>query len=186
MKARRQFLLRITQMLSVAALLAVFTAQAQVSPATDFQAHVVRERDDPKLEQFFRKYVLSGAHWASHSITWYYSPANQPLSFATLDVITLVQTAMERWSKICDISFVYGGQSTANPNTFDRSNVVGWDGAISSSGYTVGGPTLVARCWMQTSFSTRTIRTSPLHCPTSPLMKLGICWVFRTVTCRTP
>lgn len=84
-------------------------------------------------------YVLGASQerWSGGVIRWYYNPAQQPSNLSTADVLDAINTAVARWSGMCNLSFSYMGTTSATPNvrstweTIDRVSVFGW-GALTA------------------------------------------------------
>lgn len=76
--------------------------------------------------------------WANATINWYYNPAGQPSNFSTSTVLSMIQTAIAKWEKVCSIKWVYQGTTTKSQTTHgDNYPVIGWGNASGVFGYTV-------------------------------------------------
>jgi len=118
---------------------------------TDF--HVVANSGDSQ------KYLTYGWNgWASKTVRWRYNDANRPAAASATSAafLTSMRAAMDKWSAVCAVTFVYDGETTngaslANGGTRDAVNAVTWgtlDGGVASLTYvgasssTSGTPTL--------------------------------------------
>lgn len=107
------------------ALLAVCAASAH---AQDFS------RSAEPSDRARAAYVLGASQerWSGGAIQWYYNPAQQPSNLTTSDVLSAINTAVARWSGMCNLTFTYMGLTSATPNvrstweTIDRLSVFGW------------------------------------------------------------
>lgn len=112
-------------MKSLLLLVSVLSLPALAQDFSRSSAH--DEREHPS-------YVLGAAQerWTGGQIAWYYNPANQPANLSTTDVLAAIDTAIARWTGMCNLSFTYQGTTTATPNvrstasTVDRISVFGW------------------------------------------------------------
>jgi Matrixin len=72
--------------------------------------------------------------WPSaNAINWRYNDSGRPSGIvaSSQDALTLINTAMTRWTSQCGVRFNYLGTSSAAPglatnSTFDSTNVIGW------------------------------------------------------------
>ena len=79
-------------------------------------------------------YVLGSAqeHWSGGVIRWYYNPAQQPSNLSAAEVLSSIDTALARWSGMCNLTFTYMGITSAIPDvrstwqTIDNMSVFGW------------------------------------------------------------
>jgi hypothetical protein len=86
----------------------------------------------------FRFMFGEPSRWPSSRIPWRYNHANAPSGFASDAAATVAQirTALDTWTAVCGIRYVYEGETTVAPNTTvahpsfgpqpDYVNVVGW------------------------------------------------------------
>jgi hypothetical protein len=128
---------RLLRVLAVAGL-GCHAAHAQVDPALsvqDFERSAVSD-GNAGTGKPIGKYVLSGERWATSQVIWHYNPAGQPSFFTTGATVQAIQSAMDKWSDVCNITFTYGGTTSAAPRNYDNVNAVGWDGGIGSAGLT--------------------------------------------------
>ncbi len=93
---------------------------------TDF--HVIQRASDT---QKFLTYGWSG--WSNKTVNWRYNDANRPIAAsASADaMVASVRAAMNKWSAVCAVNFVYGGAtsngaSLATSGTLDAINTVTW------------------------------------------------------------
>lgn len=81
------------------------------------------------------KYITFGYRgFAGGIVHWRYDDTNRSASIApsAASAISTIQTAMNSWSSVCNVSFFYDGTSTAGPSrappssASDGVNVIGW------------------------------------------------------------
>ena len=85
--------------------------------------------DEPK---FIRYTETTG--WPGGIVHWRYNDSGRPGSIvaSSAAALAVIQTAMAKWTAVCNVTFIYDGTSTATPTlvnpspTFDGVNVVGW------------------------------------------------------------
>ncbi len=143
--------------LATVALAAAFATSAMNASAitadyrTDF--HVVPATGD---SQKFLTYGWNG--WANKTVRWRYNDANRPAaaSPSSTAMLASMRAAMDKWSAVCSVSFVYDGETTngaslATGSTRDAVNAITWDTLasgvaaltyVASSSATAGSPTL--------------------------------------------
>lgn len=143
--------------ISLIAVTAAFAASAMNAAAitadyrTDF--HVVPATSD---SQKFLTYDWNG--WASKTVRWRYNDADRPAaaSASSTAMLSSVRAAMDKWSAVCAVSFVYDGEtangaSLATSSTRDAVNAITWGTLasgvaaltyVASSSATAGSPTL--------------------------------------------
>ena len=80
-----------------------------------------------------QKYLTFGWNgWSGHTVHWRYNDANRPSNIVASSSATVdrLQTAMGKWSSVCNVQFVYDGTTTAAPSlasgTRDGVNVIAW------------------------------------------------------------
>ena len=117
---------------AIAVIAAAFATSAMNASAitadyrTDF--HVVKDTGNSL------KYLTYGWNgWADKTVHWRYNDANRPAaaSASATAMLTSVRTAMDKWSAVCAITFVYDGETTngaslANSGTHDAINAITW------------------------------------------------------------
>ena len=94
-----------------------------------------------------QKYLTFGWNgWSGHTVHWRYNDANRPSTIVPKSsaAVDRLQTAMGKWSAVCNVQFVYDGTTTTAPSltsgTRDGVNVIAW-GALSgnTTGITYAG-----------------------------------------------
>ena len=112
--------------------------------ANDF--HIIL-RSDSAVADDAQKYLTFGWNgWSGRTMRWRYNDAGRPASIAdsASAAVGRIQSAMGRWSAVCNIQFVYDGTTTSAAslasNTRDGTNVIAW-GALSgnTTGITYAG-----------------------------------------------
>ncbi len=95
--------------------------------ADDF--HVIL-LNNPLDSQKYLTYGWNG--WSGHTIRWRYNDANRPSNIvaSTSAAVDRLQTAMGKWSTVCNVQFVYDG-TTSNAASLaagsrDGVNVIAW------------------------------------------------------------
>jgi len=87
-------------------------------------------------EPVVAKYQLmspTGARHPNGIMRWYYNDASRPSGITQSDAISRIQSAMAKWSAVCNITFQYQGTTTTgfsmqqSPPAYDGIDVVGWD-----------------------------------------------------------
>lgn len=80
-----------------------------------------------------QKYLTLGWNgWSTRTVHWRYNDTNRPSSIvASSDsAVDRLQTAMAKWSAVCNVKFVYDGTTTSAPSlatgSRDGVNVVAW------------------------------------------------------------
>jgi hypothetical protein len=109
--------------------------------ATDFIVLVHGELPD------HQKYLTFGWNgWANSTLRWRYNDSNRPAGLlASADAaVARIQSAMAKWSAVCNVRFAYDGATTVTPSlpagTRDGLNVIAW-GALAgnTTGITYAG-----------------------------------------------
>ncbi|WP_238945271.1 choice-of-anchor D domain-containing protein [Allofranklinella schreckenbergeri] len=65
-------------------------------------------------------------------VEWYYNDANRPVGYASADeAIAALQSGMQQWQTVCNITFLYKGQTSDLPGIAlgtgsDGRNTIGW------------------------------------------------------------
>ena len=99
----------------------------QASEVNDF--HVIRF-NNPLDSHKFLSFGWNG--WSGRTVRWRYNDANRPANIVASSSATVarVQTAMGKWSAVCNVQFVYDGTTTnaasLATNTRDGVNVIAW------------------------------------------------------------
>ena len=92
----------------------------------------------------YRKYLTFGdLGWASGLVQWRYDDTNRPAGLAVDANVAIakIQTAMNKWSVVCNVQFSYLGVTSLGPSlapptqNLDSANVIGWR-AMGFSGIT--------------------------------------------------
>jgi hypothetical protein len=124
--------------LSFFVLVAAFAAEASTAPDFEFLRVPKSAADAARPASKYRFMYGVPARW-SGPIRWRYNHANAPSPFDSDAAGTLskVSAALESWTQVCGVSFVYEGETTIAPNTRvthpqfgeqpDDVNVVGWN-----------------------------------------------------------
>lgn len=102
-------------------------AQPTVTPLGDGG---IRTFDGP-----VEKYILfnppTGISHAGGVMNWYYNDANRPAPVSKAATLSQIQASQAKWSAVCNISFVYKGETTTGfslpSSSIDGVNVIGWD-----------------------------------------------------------
>ena len=91
--------------------------------------HVIRF-NNPLDSQKYLSFGWNG--WSGRTVRWRYNDANRPASIVASSSATIsrLQTAMAKWSAVCNVQFVYEG-TTSNAaslatNARDGVNVISW------------------------------------------------------------
>lgn len=142
-RAPRQHSARFAALATMAAATAFAASAMNVSAitadySTDF--HVVHRSSDA---QKFLTYGWNG--WADKTVRWRYNDANRPAaaSASATAMLTSVRAAMDKWSAVCAVTFVYDGETTsgaslANSGAHDAINAITWgtlDSGVSALTY---------------------------------------------------
>ncbi len=111
-------------------------SSSAAAPANDFHIILRSDSTDPDDAQKYLTFGWNG--WSGRIVHWRYNDASRPASLVTSAsaAVARIQSAMSRWSAVCNIQFVYDGTtgnaaSLAN-NTRDGINVIAW-GALSGN-----------------------------------------------------
>ncbi len=92
----------------------------------------------------YRKFLTFGdLGWAGGLVQWRYDDTNRPAGLAADANVAIakIQTAMNKWSAVCNVQFSYLGVSSLGPSlapptlNIDSANVIGWR-AMGFSGIT--------------------------------------------------
>lgn len=131
-----------TRLTVVVGLVLVSSAAAQptmTSPEiNDFHVMLANHAVDSQ------KYLTLGWNgWSARTVHWRYNDTNRPSNIAASSdsAVDRLQTAMAKWSAICNVKFVYDGTTTSAPSlatgSRDGVNVVAW-GALpgNTTGFT--------------------------------------------------
>ena len=113
------------------------------APAANEQRAIRRfhVRDDDDRTKF-RTYAPTFSKWTPAVIHWRYNDAgrNPAITGAATaaEAVASIQAAMNTWSSVCNITFVYDGTTSATPGTpFDGVSTIGWySGAAPTTGIT--------------------------------------------------
>lgn len=116
-------------------------ARSAVNEVNDF--HVILF-NNPLDSQKYLTYGWNG--WSGRTVRWRYNDANRPASIVASSgaTVTRLQSAMGKWSAVCNVQFVFDGTTTSAAslasNTRDGVNVIAW-GALSgnTTGITYAG-----------------------------------------------
>ena len=66
--------------------------------------------------------------WPGAQLTVVYNDANRPAAISKAAVIAQIQASEAKWSAVCNIKFIYAGETTtAGFSSSDGFNVIGWD-----------------------------------------------------------
>lgn len=83
----------------------------------------------------YRKFLTFGdLGWTGGLVQWRYDDANRPAGLAADANVAIakIQTAMNKWSAVCNVRFSYLGTSSLGPSlapptlNLDSANVIGW------------------------------------------------------------
>ncbi|MBL8310230.1 MAG: choice-of-anchor D domain-containing protein [Burkholderiales bacterium] len=117
--------------------LLVTATSAQDLPADNDFFVIIQSHDAPSADSAkFLTYGWSG--WAGKTIRWRYNDANRPTNLVATaaTMIAQLQAAMNKWSAVCAVQFVYDGTTSTAPSLAtsnrDGTNVIGW-GALSGN-----------------------------------------------------
>jgi Matrixin/Repeat of unknown function (DUF5648) len=108
--------------------------------------HVIL-RSDSEATEDVQKYLTFGWNgWSGRTVRWRYNDASRPASIVSSAsaAVARIQSAMSRWSAVCNIQFVYDGTTTSPAslasNLRDGVNVIAW-GTLSgnTTGITYAG-----------------------------------------------
>ena len=119
--------------------------RCKINPTTDVVAEQFEEGDyfvttyvrpDLESEHAHQKIYFNGSsdptyapRWktAGNVIEWRYNPTGAPSALAS-QILNLIQTSMNNWSKVCNIKFKYLGATSlsSGSNQIDGTNVFGW------------------------------------------------------------
>lgn len=109
---------------------------ATPDPANDF--HIILRSDSPDSADS-QKYLTYGWNgWSARVMRWRYNDNNRPTSLVAnaATAVERIQAAMNKWSAICNVQFVYDGATSNAPslvsNLYDSLNVIAW-GALSGN-----------------------------------------------------
>lgn len=108
------------------------TTSSPSSADRDNDFHIIVRSDSSNLEEW-QKYLTFGWNgWSGRLIHWRYNDASRPTSIvaSATAAVARIQSAMSRWSAVCNIQFVYDG-TTSNAtslasSTRDGMNVIAW------------------------------------------------------------
>ncbi|MEO7254653.1 MAG: choice-of-anchor D domain-containing protein [Casimicrobium sp.] len=108
--------------------------------------HIILRSDSTDSDDV-QKYLSFGWNgWSGRTVRWRYNDASRPASIvaSASTAVERIQAAMNRWSAVCNIQFVYDGPSNSAAslanNARDGVNVISW-GALSgnTTGVTYAG-----------------------------------------------
>lgn len=109
---------------------------AATDRANDF--HIILRSDSVAADDV-QKYLTFGWNgWSGRVMHWRYNDASRPTSIvaSAAAAVERIQSAMSRWSAVCNIQFVYDGTTTSAASlassTRDGVNVISW-GALSGN-----------------------------------------------------
>jgi Matrixin/Repeat of unknown function (DUF5648) len=116
---------------------ALALAAALAAPAMNASAVATDDRTDFQVVQDSadgQKFLTYGWNgWANKTVRWRYNDANRPaaVSASSAAMLTSVRAAMDKWSAVCAVTFVYDGETTngaslANNATRDAINTISW------------------------------------------------------------
>jgi hypothetical protein len=118
--------------LSFLGLFAAAWAQASTASDVEFVYVPSSAADALRPAPKYRFLYDAQTRWTG-AIRWRYNHANAPWPFApdAAGTASRLQAALESWTQVCGVSFVYEGETSIAPNTRlgqapDRVNVVGW------------------------------------------------------------
>ena len=97
-----------------------------IDARTDF--HIVQSADDKP------KFLTNGwSGWTNKAVRWRYNDTNRPaaVSASLLATTASIRAAMDKWSAVCAVTFVYDGTTTngaslAAGGTRDAINAITW------------------------------------------------------------
>ena len=94
---------------------------------TDFHITFRSDADDAQ------KYLSFGWNgWSGHVVHWRYNDANRPAALvaSASAAVARIQSAMSKWTSVCNVQFVYDGSTTRSASlatgTRDGLNVIAW------------------------------------------------------------
>ena len=124
-------------LLALIALGTSLVSTASVASAdTDFH---ITFRSDANDAQKYLSFGWNG--WSGHVVHWRYNDTNRPTALvaSASAAIARIQSAMSKWTSVCNVQFVYDGSTSSSASlatgTRDGLNVIGWSAL---SGNTTG------------------------------------------------
>lgn len=106
---------------------AAATPPAAADPVSDFHISFRSDADDTQ------KYLSFGWNgWSGHVVHWRYNDVNRPPALvpSASAAVARIQSAMSKWTSVCNVQFVYDGTTTISASLStaarDGLNVITW------------------------------------------------------------
>ena len=99
--------------LCIVAALVVCSAGSVAATEVDTDFHITFRSDADDAQ----KYLSFGWNgWSGHVVHWHYNDANRPSSLvaSAAAAIDKIQSAMSKWTSVCNVQFVYDGSTTSS------------------------------------------------------------------------